>query len=391
MPTTTRNEALVKPELLSWARESSGYAIEEAAKKVPINPNHLLACEQGKARLTIRQLRILSNVYKRPLAFFFLPTPPAPEKQLHDYRKMPDEPEGITSPKLRLEIRKAKYRREVALDLYQELGEHPTVFLYQASPESDVNQVADKIRTILEVDIEQQIALKTDYEALNFWRDKIEEHGVLVFQASAEIHEMRGFSIWDKPLPIIVVNSKDTPYARVFSLLHEFAHLILRATGLCLLQDKDKTEVFCNAVAGAALVPEQYFLREKLVLDNKGSVEWHEAVIKSLASRYSVSREVILHRLLALEYTNYAFYHAKMKQWQEGYKVKKSSEPVIIPQHIKTISSAGKTFVRLVVDSYHQDRINLSNVSQYLGINVKHLANVEKALSNPSALTGELS
>lgn len=391
MPTTRRNEALVKPELLLWARESSGYALEEAAKRVPINPNHLLACEQGKAHLTIRQLRILSNIYKRSLAFFFLPTPPAPEGHLHDYRRMPDEPEGVTSPKLRVEIRKAKYRREVALDLYAELGEQPPVFLYEASPESGIDNVADKIRAILEVTLEQQIALRTDYTALNFWRDRIERQGILVFQSSVKINEMRGVSIWDRPLPIIVVNSKDTPHARIFSMLHELAHLILRATGLCLLQEKDKIEVFCNAVAGAALVPEQYFVREKLVLENRGSIDWHEAVIKSLAGRYSVSREVILHRLLALDYTNHAFYHRKMKQWQDEYKTKKPGESVIIPQHIKTISSTGKTFARLVIDSYHQNRINLSNVSQYLGINVKHLANVEKALSNPSALAGEIS
>lgn len=387
----TRNEALVKPELLLWARESAGYGIEEAAKRVPINPERLLACERGQARLTVPQLRTLSNVYKRPLAFFFLPAPPTLERQLHDYRRMPDQADSITSPKLRLEIRKAKFRREVALDLYQETGERPPVFVDEASLEHDVNRVADRIRTILGVNIEQQIALRTDYEALSFWRDRIEAHGILVFQASVGLQEMRGFSIWDKPLPIIVVNSKDTPHGRIFSMLHEFTHLMLRATGLCLLQEKDRTEVFCNAVAGTTLVPEEYLLRERMVIDNKENVNWHDAVIKSLANRYSVSREVILHRLLALGRTNHGFYNAKMKQWREEYSKKKPSESVIIPQHVKTIASAGKTFVRLVIDSYHQERINLSNVSQYLGINLKHLANVEKALNSPSTFSGEAS
>src|SRR5436305_9638140 len=227
---STRNEALVKPELLVWARESSGLELEDVAHKVQIKPERLLACEQGQAHLTIPQLRTLSNVYKRPLAFFFLPSPPNPEKSLHDYRKMRHHVSSDTSPTSKEEIRKAKYRREIAIDLFQEMGVEPPIFSAKTTLESDANQVAGKIRTLLGATLEQQIALKTNYEALNFWRDGIEKSGILVFQASVGLNEVRGFSIWNTPLPIIVMNTKDMPAARIFTLMHELTHLMLRAT-----------------------------------------------------------------------------------------------------------------------------------------------------------------
>lgn len=380
---SVRNEALVKPEILVWARESAGLGLNEAAKKIPVKPEQLLACEQGKARLTVAQLRTLSNAYKRPLAFFFLPAPPQGEKSLHDYRKLPDQSDDKTSPALRFEIRKANYRREVALDLYKEMGLDLLFFSSRISLDDDTEKVGENLRRLLDVTLEEQIALKTGYEALAFWRDKIEQQGIFVFQAPVPLNEMRGFSIWYSPLPIIVVNSKDFPFGRVFTMLHELTHLMLRATGLCLLRDEDKTETFCNAVAGAALVPAKNLLQETAVVGNKSGSEWDERTIKTLSGRYSVSREVILRRLLTLGHTSSTFYQLKTMQWKKEYERLPNNEKVPIPIHTKVISGAGKPYVRLIIDSYRGNKITLSDVSRYLGVKVEHFSNIETAISNP--------
>ena len=63
---------------------------------------------------------------------------------------------------------------------------------------------------------------------------------------------MRGFSIAARLLPAIVLNIKDSPYARVFTLIHELAHVILQEEGVCeLYEDLGCVEVFCNAVAAS--------------------------------------------------------------------------------------------------------------------------------------------
>jgi hypothetical protein len=41
------------------------------------------------------------------------------------------------------------------------------------------------------------------------------------------------------------------------------------------------------------------------------------------------------------------------------------------------VSSLGVPYVRAVLDALHSDRITLSDVSDYLGVRVKHLPKIE--------------
>src|SRR5262249_12013340 len=67
-----RAEANPTPTVLIWARESAGLPVELAAKKAAIGSERLAAWERGEQRPTFAQLRKLSEVYKRPLAIFYL-------------------------------------------------------------------------------------------------------------------------------------------------------------------------------------------------------------------------------------------------------------------------------------------------------------------------------
>src|SRR5260370_20550021 len=110
-------EALVKPELTVWARESAGLSVEEAAKKAPVSAERLAEWESGVARPTIAQIRLLGRAYHRPIAVFYLPKPPKKFKAMHDYRRMSGTLAAHPSYALMLEIRRARDRREIALEL----------------------------------------------------------------------------------------------------------------------------------------------------------------------------------------------------------------------------------------------------------------------------------
>lgn len=376
-----RNYAIVKPELLVWAREDAGYDLEVAATKISVKPQKLIAVEKGQDRLTVTQLRNLSNVYKRPLAFFYLPAPPESETYIQDFRHFPDPSEQKMSPALRLEVRKAKSRRDIALGLFDDLDLTPVVFDATASMEEGVEAVSRRIRNILDVSFERQVRLRTDYESLHFWRDTIETNGVLVFQASIDKSEMRGFSLWFSPLPVTVMNAKDSPYGRVFTMVHELAHLMLRSAGLCDLGDA-RIEKFCNAVAGEALVPSEFILRERIVRDNQTHI-WSDEMLTELANRYSVSREVVLRRLLSLDRTTQRFYELKRAEWAKTFKATEGYAPV----PARAIAAAGKTFARLVLDSYHQNKISSTDAAQYLGVKLTHLGDIEQVLRIPSLIS----
>ena len=80
--------ALVRPALLVWAREKAGWRPEEAAAKLRTQVERLREWERGAERPSIAQLRKLGELYKRPLAVFFLPEPPRDFDPQREFRRL---------------------------------------------------------------------------------------------------------------------------------------------------------------------------------------------------------------------------------------------------------------------------------------------------------------
>jgi len=95
---TRTPDALIKPELLVWARQSAGLSLDAAAAKLRVSAERLRSWETDEARPTIAQLRTAARVYKRPLAIFYLPEPPLDFQPLRDYRRVPEAQLGQLSP-----------------------------------------------------------------------------------------------------------------------------------------------------------------------------------------------------------------------------------------------------------------------------------------------------
>ncbi len=115
----------------------------------------------------------------------------------------------------------------------------------------------------------------------------------MIFQILViNVEEMRGFSISDTSFPTIVINRSDGALGRIFTLLHEFVHIILNKGGLCTLKKKDiahfKIEEFCNAVAGAILVP-KIILQNILLVKEHKSIEWEHSELNSLKRMFLAS------------------------------------------------------------------------------------------------------
>src|SRR6185295_8631137 len=103
-----------------------------------------------------------------------------------------------------------------------------------ASAAEDPEEVAARARQYLDITLERQERWRDKYEAFNAWREMLEQKGVLVFQVTdVSVSEMRGFSISEMPLPAVAANIKDAVNGRIFTILHEFVHLMVREAGLC--------------------------------------------------------------------------------------------------------------------------------------------------------------
>lgn len=393
---TASVKARIKPELLVWARSSAQLSTADAARKAQLREEQLVAWEAGESQPSIPQLRKLGRVYKRPLAVFYLPSPPQTFDALRDFRRLPRDLVGRQSSELAFEIRRARSRREIALDLYQELvGEEPKALSVMADIAENPETVAARLRGILGVNQGEAASWRTFYDAFNRWRSAIEEAGVLVFQAEdVELSEMRGFSLSERLFPVVVVNIKDAVVGRIFTMIHEMVHLMLREGGLCdLLEETSRTqeriEVFCNHVAAAALMPRAWVMEEEIVRTHKG-LQWSDEEIAILAQGYRVSREAVVRRLLVLGKTNDDFYRRKRKQLQEEFEAQQEQAEQrralgqeaggFAPPDRMAVSKAGPFFVRLVLDSYHQEKITANDLSSFLEVRLKHIAKIEHAV-----------
>ena len=381
-----RIEAFVKPAMLIWARESASMDIDTAAKKANVKSERLELWERGEARPTINQLRKIGKIYKRPIAVFYLPEPPSRYQPMRDFRRMRGDGAVNESPELAFEIRHAKARREIALELIAALGEEPAEFPLAATRTDDAEDLSREIRDFLGIGIDAQTSWQPGYDSFSAWRDAFENAGMLVFQASGiSLKEMRGFSISDMPLPVIVVNDKDGVNGRVFTLFHELAHILLREGGICGLYDDDGIEVFCNRVAGATLIPRESLVSEEIVTSKSGDAHWSDHEIRAISNKYGVSREAALRRILGIGRTTEQFYGIKREQYQEEYSIlanRNRGGPV--RQYRKVLSRNGYSFARLVLRNYYQDYITAGDVSEFLDVRLKHLPDIDAAVFRAS-------
>jgi Zn-dependent peptidase ImmA (M78 family)/transcriptional regulator with XRE-family HTH domain len=392
---------VVKPAVLRWARQAAGLTSQQAAKKIGVKPERLLEWELSlpdvSARPTVAQLRKAAHVYRRPLALFFMPTTPAQPAPLHDFRRLPANSASSLSPELLLEMRRARRRRAISLDLLGELGRGVPEVALRAGLEDDPEAVATRARGWLDVTLEEQTEWVGAYEALNGWIAAFEAHGVLVFQTGdVALDEMRGFALNERRLPVIVLNAKDAPRGRVFTLVHELTHVLLSGGGVCdplrvgahARTPDERVEVFCNRVAGAVLVPSHALLDDPLVSMRRGPREWDDHAFQQLSGRFAVSQDVVLRRLLILGLTSEAFYERKRHEYLAQYRAldaRAREREGFAPLFRVALRDNGRAYTRLVLDALEQERITPADVTEYLGVRLKHLDDITGALERGPA------
>lgn len=377
--------AYISPAILRWARDQARLSLEVAAEGIGVSVDKLEACEAGDKQLTFPQFLAAANFYKRAPAIFYLNEPPAGFQPIQDFRRVRETPEDAFKSGLDWAIRQARERRELALELRRDLGEPVKTFELQASVKDDVESVGVAIRTYLGIKQTDQQTWRA--KAFDNWRNAIDAKDVLVFMVPRlALSEMRGVAIAESKLPIILINSKDRTNGRTFTLLHEFCHLVVRASGISGLDfiapepASALVEQFCNAVAGAALVPKDWLLTEHLVRI-KGQVKtWDDDELAALAGRFGVSREVILRRLLTLGRTTQAFYESRRASFQAEYDAlgekKGSGGP---ERHLVVLSQLGRGFTRLVFQGYYDRQLTLRDVANHLNMQVTAVPNIERA------------
>lgn len=324
--------ANITKAVLVWARNQAGYSQEDVARKIPVKVGRYQIWENPDDGLkpTIKQLRKIAKIFKRPVSLFYLSEPPEGFQPMRDFRRLPGDGLRFYSPALLHEMDLAQQRRNLAIELFQDVGEELDEFTMTASLEEDPEALGARIRQELGITFFDQTQWRRNDMLGPFkaWRRALEAKNILVFQmGSVDREEVNGFALAEKVLPIIAVNRNDAPNRRTFSLLHEFVHILLKLSGASDLDvdatrppEEQKVEVFCNHVAAAALMPREEVLGLPVVQAHPGrSTNWNDEDIREAGDLLGVSRDAFLRRLLTFDRTTKAFYEAKRKQYNQEF------------------------------------------------------------------------
>lgn len=380
--------AMVTPEVLQWARNLDMISVEEIAHKLKVDCSKIESWESGNERPTLNQAKALSKQYRVPFAYFYLPDTPRKTKRLDkvDYRTFGNIGAADMSRELRWFLRDIEDRRDIMLELYADIETELVPFTSSVTVDSSEKTVAKTIRELLRLDYNTQIKFRKPENALSYCISKLEEKGFLIFQAvKIQPEEMRGLSVAYDVFPIIALNRKDEPSARLFTLLHELVHIMTRTSGICndMSQDRAKIgqmELFCNKIAGLALVPVG-ILKENKNLSLIQQFGLDDTYVSALARDFAVSREVILHRLWDINIIDKMTYFDTLKRYSDEYLAYKKSNKSdgFLPPALDKGTQVGKLYTKAVISAYHADKLSPREVSNYLlGLHVNHFGAIER-------------
>src|SRR5471032_1683211 len=318
------NHALVNPTLMSWSRRRAGLTEAELAESITVKEDKVLAWETGESKPTFRQAQQWASVAHIPFGYLFLSEPPKEQLPLPDLRTV-----GGASPKdpsidLLDTVREVVRKHEWYLDYVKEQEHQPLSFVGKFSSSSQVADVVADIRSTLRVHEVPHHQGGDEY--LRQLIAGADAAGILVMRSGMvganthrklDVGEFRGFAISDKYAPVVFINIADAPAARLFTLIHELAHIWIGSSGISSASPADsrRIESFCNAVAGEFLVPELLF-RERW----KHAVNWITQLTE-LAASFHVSKLVIARRACDLGCISrdayVAFYLAELKVYRD--------------------------------------------------------------------------
>ncbi len=374
-------EVSINPEIIKWAREVSGFSIEEIAKRIKITEENYKKIEAGIKSPTFKQLDLLANYFKRPVAVFFLQKPPEEPSFVSSFRVLPKSEQEF-SKELKLAIRKARYYQSVINILWKDLGMVTGPSILERNLNDDPTEIAKQERKKIGISEQEQYRWRDSYEAFNFWRECIESNNILVFQFKFPIKDARGFILMDKEPPVISINSSDSILARIFTLFHEYAHIFLGITEVYLGEeeinlDKD-VENWCDRFASEFLLPQESLEKDEDFQIYSRTRRLNIEILENLSRKFKVSKQAVLTRIRTLNLIEYDVYKQELSNLQKDKISKKSG---FIPPPQKCLQEKGKQFISSVLQAKERGVITTADTIGYLSFILKHLDKIQEIIA----------
>jgi Zn-dependent peptidase ImmA (M78 family) len=253
----------------------------------------------------MRQLEDFARATYTPIGFLFLSEPPAEELPIPDFRTFGDRSLNTPTPDLLETIYACEQRQEWYRAYAETNGAERVEWIGSLSLETPVVQASAALRDVLGFGLDRRSEFSNWRQALDGLREHAEDAGVLVMingvvgsNTTRVLNpgEFRGFALADDLAPVVFINGADTQAAKIFTLAHELGHLSLGESAISVpdlgrLEDRNRSERWCNAVAAELLVPLEVIRAAYRPSDDLA------AELDRLAVFYKVSSLVVLRRI----------------------------------------------------------------------------------------------
>lgn len=354
--------------LLKKYREYLMFSIEDINKKY----KSIKEWENGEKTPTQKQLEELAYKYDVDWSFFIQEDATIPSS-IENFEYRPKYRNYIKENFSYREVKainKALKKREDYISLMKEMNEtipESIEFKNKDNPELLASEFLDKINF-------DYFSKKNKPEDIfKYFRNKIEDVlGILVFINDWNYHNQvtgfEGVALYYEKTPVILVGNHSYN-KKIFNLLHEVCHIILKQTAIYetdfFNKEEEKEEMFCNKFAETVLV--------KNISDFKESLDNIEGIEKYIEDKAIIcSKFVVLYRLFHCGKINdyvrsYLYEKYYIDYFTQKEKIKKidDDKSIKIPTHTKSYFENGNKYLKTVAEAYYSDVITFTDTYLY--------------------------
>ena len=252
------------PRVIAWAIDRCHKTPEDL--KNSVSPRVRQWIEGIGKPPTAKQVEKLAKATHVLMPYFYEDEIPKLSLQIPDYRTTDSSSPTDPSPELYDVINQMLSRQDWLSGYLEDSGSEPLGFVGACADSTDVAACAATMRDLLGLQPGWARGMSRD-AAVRTLRGTLERTGVYVYAGSYygnstkrlfDVQEFRGFVLSDRYAPVIFLNTRDAYSAQLFTLAHEFAHLLFGETGvddaLACVADRS-VESKCDDLAAEFLVP----------------------------------------------------------------------------------------------------------------------------------------
>jgi len=257
----------VKKEIWIWAIKESQKNEDEIFARFPKMINWI----NGEENPTFKQLEKVADYLKVPFGYMFLENPPKDNIMEIEFRsinnKLPKMSKNLKDTIIEMDRRRnwmSDYRKKLGWDKLEIIVE------FNKRKSDDILANAFLAKQLLNLEENWYEAVKNFKDAYNLLKRKLEKVGILVMQNGVvgmnnlrplDVNEFRAFTLYDDLSPLIFINNNDSKAGKIFSLVHEYIHVLYEQEDLFLDEDMGEikeNEAHINDITAEFLIPTKH-------------------------------------------------------------------------------------------------------------------------------------